>query len=255
MKCPYCIKVCKHCKERIGEARLLVAYKGNFTKSKTGKYGLRSKCKDCVKEYDKIQKKKYYEENRNKIREYKKQHYDEHRDDILEKSRQYHQEHRDERLQKSKEYYEAHRDELLEKQKQWYQEHRDELLEYNKQWREDNPERVFYYNNKRRSLEENQGRGITKEQWLDMMNFFEWECAYSGETLSEENRSIDHIIALNNGGLNEPWNCVPMLKSYNISKYTSDINEWYLAQDFYSEERLNKIYEWQEYAYNKYYEE
>ena len=29
--------------------------------------------------------------------------------------------------------------------------------------------------------------------------------------------------------------------------------EWYKQQDFFSEERLIKIREWQEYAYNKYY--
>lgn len=28
--------------------------------------------------------------------------------------------------------------------------------------------------------------------------------------------------------------------------------EWYKQQSFFSEERLRKIYEWQEYAFNKY---
>ena len=46
-----------------------------------------------------------------------------------------------------------------------------------------------------------------------------------------------------------------MINSYNKSKNANDIDEWYITQNFYSEERLNKIYEWQEYAYNKYYEE
>ena len=30
------------------------------------------------------------------------------------------------------------------------------------------------------------------------------------------------------------------------------MEEWYIKQDFYSEERLNKIYEWIEYAKSKY---
>lgn len=29
------------------------------------------------------------------------------------------------------------------------------------------------------------------------------------------------------------------------------MEEWYQQQEYYSEERLNKIYEWQEYAKNK----
>ena len=47
MKCPFCIKVCTKCKERIGEARILVAYGGNFVKHKNGKYGFKSECKEC----------------------------------------------------------------------------------------------------------------------------------------------------------------------------------------------------------------
>lgn len=89
-----------------------------------------------------------------------------------------------------------------------------------------------------------------------MMNFFEWKCAYSGEYLggkSNENiRSIDHIVPLSKGGDNEIWNCVPMLKNYNKSKFNNDMLDWFKMQTFYSEERLNKIYKWTEYAKNKY---
>ena len=88
-----------------------------------------------------------------------------------------------------------------------------------------------------------------------MMNFFEWKCAYSGEKMtmdkSENGRTIDHIIPLDKNGENEPWNCVPMLKSYNSSKSTKDLLEWYLEQPFFSIERLTKIYEWRIYAYWK----
>ena len=115
----------------------------------------------------------------------------------------------------------------------------------------ENPHIQFNADNKRRKLEENQGRGISKDQWYEMFNFFEWKCAYSDIQLNENNRSIDHIIALNNNGLNEPWNCVPMYRPYNTSKYISNMEEWYKKQEFYSEERLQKIYAWCEYAFKK----
>lgn len=83
-----------------------------------------------------------------------------------------------------------------------------------------------------------------------MMKFFNWRCAYSGEMLGD-NRTIDHIVPLSKGGEHEIWNCVPMNKGYNSSKHTSDMLEWYRNQSFYSEERLNKIYEWIEYAKDK----
>ena len=84
-----------------------------------------------------------------------------------------------------------------------------------------------------------------------MMQFFEWRCAYSGIILDKNNRSIDHIISLSNGGLNEPWNCVPMLRNLNSSKSTNDMMNWYSQQVFFDIDRLLKIYEWIEYAWNK----
>lgn len=42
-----------------------------------------------------------------------------------------------------------------------------------------------------------------------------------------------------------------MYANYNYSKQNKDMLSWYKQQDFYSEEKLNKIYEWIEYAKNK----
>ena len=50
MKCPYCVKVCTKC------GKILIANSTNFYKQKTGKYGLASKCKACVKQYKKQDK-------------------------------------------------------------------------------------------------------------------------------------------------------------------------------------------------------
>ena len=84
-----------------------------------------------------------------------------------------------------------------------------------------------------------------------MMEFFEWKCAYSGITLSKEIRSIDHIISLSEGGEHEIWNCIPMYMPYNSSKKNKDMVTWYKQQDFFDIDRLMKIYEWQEYAFEK----
>lgn len=150
-----------------------------------------------------------------------------------------------------KQYRKGNKDKIAKKKKEWYKENQEEIKDKQKQYRLKNPEKMFNRNNKRRKREENQGNGITKEQWLEMMQFFDWCCAYSGEVLNEDNRSVDHIIPLNKNGENEIWNCVPMRKSYNRSKYISDMLEWYIEQPFYSEERLNKIYKWIEYAKEK----
>ena len=128
---------------------------------------------------------------------------------------------------------------------------KERIAKYKQDWAKDNPDKVFNYTVKKRKIKENQGSGITKDQWLEMMEFFDWKCAYSGISLSKDNRTIDHIFPLSKGGEHEVWNCVPMYANYNYSKYTNDMLEWYIQQEFYSEERLNKIYEWIEYAKNK----
>ena len=205
MNIPYAFKKCTKCGE------WLVANNYNFYKQKNGKWGLKSRCKKCDKQY--------YENNKEHIKEY-----------------------RENNKEHIKEYY-----------KEWREENKDYRKEYEKQWRENNFHNEFNRRNKRRIKLENQGRGITKEQWLEMFKFFDFKCAYSDISLGyKENRSIDHIIAIDNGGLNEPWNCIPMVKSYNSSKNKRvDVMNWYMEQEYFNIDRLNKIVEWQKYAYEK----
>ena len=59
---------------------------------------------------------------------------------------------------------------------------------------------------------------------------------------STHGRTIDHIVALDNGGLNEPWNIVPMRKGYNSSKNATENSlNWYKEQEYFDIDRLNKI--------------
>ena len=229
MKCPYCIKKCSKC------GKLLVANTMNFRKKKDGKYGLRAECKQCKSKLDKEYRQNNLEEIRKKDRE---------RNRHLE----------DERKEYIKKYREEHKEEISEQRKVYYENNKEKIKKYNKEYNKDNPHIKFNSDSKRRELKENQGSGITKEQWFDMMMFFDFKCAYSGVYIggNSEYRTIDHIVSLNKNGEHEIWNCVPMHLSYNSSKRVQDMLEWYQKQDFYSEERLNKIYEWIEYAKRKY---
>ena len=273
MKCPFVIKICTKCK------RILVANEMNFHKAKNGKYSLGAVCKICVqKEY----KEKNFEGNpfnnidsnkvwnhcsfcikvcpdckrilvANKINFYKKKDGKWGLSKICKKcEKKYKEEHKEEIKECKKQWYEKHREERSNYKKQWYEDNKKEVSEYNKQYYKENPHISFNNTQKRRLREENQGEGITKEQWLEMMEFFDWKCAYSGEYIGrKENRSIDHIIPLSLGGENEIWNLVPMLRNLNSSKNNKNMIEWYMEQDFFDIDRLLKIYEWIEYAYKK----
>lgn len=268
MKCPFVIKVCTICK------RILIANEINFAKDKRSKSGLQSKCKICDKIYRekhvkeiKEYKKQYYKEHKEEKNEKDKQYRKEHKEEIKIKNKKYREEHKKEKIIKDKQYYKENKERILEYQKQYrkenknkikeykkqyYEDNKDEIANYQKQYRENNPEKCFNNNNKRRQLEESQGDGITKEQWLEMMEFFDWKCAYSGKSISNnKNRTIDHIVPLINNGENEIWNLIPMLKACNSSKYTNNMEDWYIQQEFFDIDRLLKIYDWIEYAYNK----
>ena len=154
-------------------------------------------------------------------------------------------------------YYQEHKERKKETNKVWYQKNREER---SKKWQEyrksEHGKQViaakrFNERSRRRSWEQNQGKGITSEQYKEVMSFFDWRCAYSGEKLKKDTRTLDHIISLKQGGDHEIWNLVPMTRSLNSSKQEKDMLEWYKEQDCYDPKRLAKIYEWQEYARKK----
>ena len=71
----------------------------------------------------------------------------------------------------------------------------------------------------------------------------EWghQCAYCG---SGENLTIDHIVPQSKGGLDNTKNVVCCCHSCNQSKGHEHWKLWYVQQNFYSEEKFDKIENW-----------
>ena len=290
MNIPYVFKKCSNC------GNIKLATEKYFYKSKTGKWGLMKTCKECKNKKSKEESRKRYnneEYRKEKLRKRREKYANDEkwREEQLRKQRECHKEKYDnneewrkEKLRKRREKYandEEYREKQLRKQKEKYdnneewrekqlrksrksqkekydnnEEYREEKLRKNREWAKNNPEKLFNRANKRRSRLEKQGRGVTNEQYIECNNWFDWKCAYSGESFKQENstygRTLDHIVAIENGGLNEPWNVIPMRKGYNCSKQNrNDSLTWYKEQGYFDEERLNKIVEWQIYAYEK----
>ena len=214
MGCIYICKICKNCKRVLP----LIA----FHKQNTGKLGRRNICKKCRKELEKDYKKKYRKQHENECKNYNGKY-----------------------RKENKLYYKNYSAKHRKENKLYYK-------NYNDKYRKENPTKFFNYRIDRRSKIKN---NITIEQWKEMMDFFDWKCAYSGEYIggNSENRTIDHIVPLNCNGENVIWNLAPMYKPYNSSKRDKDMLSWYIQQPYFSKERLDKIYAWQKYAYDKYY--
>jgi 5-methylcytosine-specific restriction endonuclease McrA len=84
--------------------------------------------------------------------------------------------------------------------------------------------------------------GEAKRMWRQKIKE-EWghQCAYCG---SDENLTIDHIVPQAKGGLDVTKNVVCCCHSCNQSKGHEHWKLWYVQQDFYSEEKFDKIEEW-----------
>lgn len=237
MNIPYVFKKCSHCHQ------WLVASTFNFNKLKKGKYGLQPRCRKCHSESNK--KYNLSEKGKTRYTEYN------HSKKAKEIQKIYNKSEKSKKL---------HKDWVNSEQGKQYMSQYWRSAKYKKykqNYRQTPQGQVIQFNSqtKRRQRTEEQGDGVTKEQWLEMMEFFGFKCAYSGIDIGgKENksiRSIDHIVPLAKGGAHEVWNCVPMDRSLNCSKKEKDLEEWYTQQDFYNEDRLNKINEWRKYAYNK----
>ena len=244
MKIPYVMKKCSKC------GQWLVANRVNFYKQNTYKDKLDKTCISCRKERQR---------ELNEIRwEHSKKHKEANDKNRKKRKAQYD---RIVKYEYRKQYYENNKEKILEQNKQWREANKDKKAEYDKQYRQSPQGRAvaFNRNQRRRTREERQGSGITKDQWLEMMKFFNWRCAYSGEYLGGNdnsfNRTIDHIIPISKNGPNMVWNMVPMLRNLNNSKHDKDMLTWYKTQECFDRERLDKIYQWQEYAFNKWYKE
>ena len=79
-------------------------------------------------------------------------------------------------------------------------------------------------------------RRDVKEKW-------HYKCAYCGDG---NNLTIDHVVPRCKGGTDFTKNVVCCCSDCNQRKGHEPWEEWFLNQDFFSEEKYQKIREWME---------
>lgn len=85
----------------------------------------------------------------------------------------------------------------------------------------------------------------TYTEWRESVIYFGGECAYCGATMRRgQTLTRDHLLALSNGGKTEQGNIVPACARCNCSKGNQDWKDWFMKQDFFSQERANRIFKW-----------
>lgn len=225
-------KICTRCNKE------LPATTEFFTVNNSNPSGLYSLCKQCKGERDfeyrqknKDKKAKtdkaYREANEEKIKQYQKVHYKKNFKKIQKKSMAY---------------YRENKEQIKKQTKTYAMNNPQKTRKWKKKWRDSNPEKIAVIVQRRIADKRGVENALTPEQWKQCLEFFNYRDAYTG--LGMETISQDHVIPLNKSGPYTRDNIVPCDKCVNSSKQDSDMEEWFKKQDYFSEERLAKIYEW-----------
>ena len=250
-------KVCTKC----GEEK--PATEEYFSKSKRGKYGIRSDCRVCgaklaLQWYNNNKEKAtesgrlFKEKNREKLREYyniynkenkekRAEWYKQNRKEIdarrFEYKKQWEKNSKRRKLQK-KQWNNEHKEKTSEYSKKYRDKNKNKLLELRKQWGKRNRDKLNINEHRRNAKRRILPSTLSDEQWEVCKQFFDYKCSYCGMELPLEQ---DHFIPISREGEYTHNNIIPSCKSCNCSKGNRLFKNWYPKQCFYSKHREQKI--------------
>ena len=145
------MKVCSGCKETKGLEE--------FYKNKSQKDGLENQCKDCRKKYrqnnkEKIaeRQRKWNQENKERIAERNKKYYQENKERIVKRQRKYrktnYQRDKEKIVERGRKYRENNKEKEVERHRKYYQDNREKIAEYRQNNKEKIAERQRKYREK-----------------------------------------------------------------------------------------------------------
>lgn len=218
-------------------------------------------CKKCKSDYKHL----WYKNNSEKLKEQSKNYYSDNKEKIRQKHVEYSKQFYRKNSDKIKLYRRANLVHFREYRRVYDKENAIKLRKYRVQYREDNLVKIKEYEKQYRTTPKAKeilkqakrissavsflnGGSYTSEHWKECLIFFNYRCAYTGEVLKYNNTHVEHIIPISKEGTNYIWNICPSIDYANLSKNDNNMEEWYRQQRYFSEERLQKIYLWIEYA-------
>nr|WP_290224315.1 HNH endonuclease signature motif containing protein [Trichocoleus desertorum] len=183
----------------------------------------------------------YYKRKRLERSNYNKQYRQENSQRLIEYGRAKYLQNREAILAQKREDRKLNPEKYRQRGQKNYQKHREQKLARNKIWRTSPRGRLI-----RRQLEQkreaikklNHQVSYTPEQQQSILEAFSNCCAYCA---SPEVLTLDHFIAIANGGSETLGNLLPACRSCNSSKQNKDPKEWFRHQPFHSAKRWRQI--------------
>lgn len=168
--------------------------------------------------------------------------YQDRREETLTRNRAYYQEHREELLREKHHYYQENAEDIKAKVRQWvernpkrrransrryYRRHRAAHRKRCDRWKKENPDKVREYT--RRRLARLAGTELGP---VDEVAIYERDghvCIYCGLAGP---LTLDHVVALSNGGAHSEENLVAACLSCNSSKQAAMLEDWLQTQPY-----------------------
>lgn len=183
-------KVCKEC----GVEKAITC----FGKHSVEKDGIRSKCKQCQKEYN---LKRYTEK----------------KDIISEKAKLYYQKNSDEIYKATRKWQIENADKAILMKRKSYIKHRDRYLIEQREYRKTDISKASVRNahNKRRVVSKDSN---VRTIFIHNMRTLSTSCFYCGCSIDKDNMHIDHYVPLSKGGAHSEDNLVASCATCNLQK-------------------------------------
>lgn len=194
------MKICIKCKIE------KPATKEFFPTNNSHKDGMENTCKECRA----IAKRKWREDNMERV------------------------------LEHQKNYRDTNKDKRIKIRNKYYTENIDILRKKGREWRKNNREYCNTSKHRYRARKRSLPHTLTVEQWNAVVDHFGGVCAYCG---ADEKLTQEHFIPVSKNGEYTKNNILPACGSCNSSKCDHDFGDWYPQQTFYDENRELRILE------------
>jgi 5-methylcytosine-specific restriction endonuclease McrA len=192
-----------------------------------------------------------------KVKEYRKQYYLANRDFVLQRNRAWYaanrqksidaslrwsQDNRERSREMKRRSRKANRAKILESKRNRYKADPQKVHDQTREWRRLNLAKSREQSRRRKALRRSSRRmapaPLTLESKESRFALWANRCAYCGKA---GKMTVDHVLALTAGGLDEPSNVAPACGPCNSSKNNAPIEWWYRRQPFFTAARWRKI--------------
>lgn len=173
---------------------------------------INTRCKPCTTKYRKLYRATHHKE----IRDHNKIYRALHREQKSEWAKKYYVVHSEQIKEQRKIYHAIHRERDNRYNREYSTTQREKINKHLRKYRATYPEKQTAHNRRRRAYKANaEGNGVSAEQWSNLLEEYNYLCAYCNGKKSLE---MDHIVPLSSGGRHDLDNVVPACKSCNSSK-------------------------------------